>query len=266
MNKANSLRELFENDGVIRLVGAHDGLTAKLVELNGFDGVWASGLEVSASHAVPDANILTMSQYLEAASIMNDAVTIPVVADCDTGFGNSNNVMHMVRKYEMAGIAAVSIEDKQFPKVNSYIPGRQELAPVAEFVGKILAAKNAQQSEDFMVIARIEALIAGWGQEEALKRAHAYAEAGANAIFIHSKANTPDEIVSFAKAWDFSAPLIICPTSYPMITLEEIKERGIKMVIYVKKEGRHFSGATELRGRKGRHPGGRRRQSPASVH
>jgi len=232
MNKSNSLRKLFENDGVTRLVGAHDGLTAKLVELNGFDGVWASGLEVSASHAVPDANILTMSQFLEAASIMNDAVTIPVVADCDTGFGNSNNVMHMVRKYEMAGIAAVSIEDKQFPKVNSYIPGRQELAPVAEFVGKILAAKNAQQSEDFMVIARIEALIAGWGQEEALKRAHAYAEAGADAIFIHSKSNTPDEIVSFTKAWDFSAPLIICPTSYPIITLEEIKELGIKVVIY----------------------------------
>lgn len=232
MSKSTRLRELFSKEGVVRIVGAHDGLSAKLVELNGFDGVWASGFEVSASHAVPDANILTMSQYLETASMMNDAVSIPVVADCDTGYGNSNNVMHMVRKYEAAGIAAVTIEDKKFPKVNSYIPGRQELAPIAEFVGKVLAAKNAQQTEDFMVIARVEALIAGWGQEEALRRAHAYVEAGADAIFIHSKSNTPDEIVNFVRKWDFPAPLVICPTSYPMITLEEIRQLGIKMVIY----------------------------------
>ena len=232
MNKAQKLRELFKQDGVIRLVGAHDGLSAKLVELNGFEGVWASGLEISASHAVPDANILTMTDYLQAACIMNDTVSIPVVADCDTGYGNSNNVMHMVKKYEAAGIAGVVIEDKQFPKVNSYIAGRQELAPIAEFVGKILAAKNTQQTKGFMVIARVEALIAGWGQEEALRRAHAYVEAGADAILIHSKLNTPDEIVSFAKAWDFSAPLVIIPTSYSSITLDEIKKLGIKMVIY----------------------------------
>ncbi len=232
MNKTEKLRELFNREGAIRIVGAHDGLSAKLVELNDFDGVWASGFELSASHAVPDANILTMTQSLEAASIMNDAVSIPVVADCDTGYGNSNNVMHMVKKYETAGIAAVSIEDKRFPKVNSYIPGRQELAPIAEFVGKILAAKNAQQTKDFMVIARVEALIAGWGQGEALRRAHAYVEAGADAILIHSKSSTPDEIVTFAKAWDLSAPLVIVPTTYPMITLEEINRLGIKMVIY----------------------------------
>ncbi|MFC1864778.1 isocitrate lyase/phosphoenolpyruvate mutase family protein [Chloroflexota bacterium] len=232
MKKAEKLRELFKKEGVIRIFGAHDGLSAKLVELNGFDGVWASGFEISASHCVPDANILTMTQYLEAASIMNDTVSIPVVADCDTGYGNSSNVMHMVGKYEASGIAAVTIEDKRFPKVNSYIPGRQELAPTAEFVGKILAAKNAQQTQDFMVIARVEALIAGWGQEEALRRAHAYVEAGADAIIIHSKLSTPDEIVTFAKAWDFSAPLVIIPTTYPMLSLEEINRLGVKMVIY----------------------------------
>jgi len=231
-SRAGLLRDLFNREGVIRLVGAHDGLSARLVELNGFDGVWASGFEISASHTVPDANILTMTQYLEAASTMNDAVSIPVIADCDTGYGNSNNVMHMVRKYEAAGIAAVAIEDKLFPKVNSYIPGRQELAPVAEFVGKLLAAKNAQQSDDFMVIARTEALIAGWGQEEALRRAHAYVEAGADAILIHSKATTPDEVSAFARAWDFSAPLVIVPTTYPMLSIEEADRLGIKVVIY----------------------------------
>jgi phosphoenolpyruvate phosphomutase len=232
MNKAQKLRELFNQDGVKRIVGAHDGLSAKLVEENGFDGVWASGFEISAAHAVPDANILTMTQYLDAASVMNDAISIPVIADCDTGYGNSNNVMYMVRKYEAAGIAAVAIEDKKFPKVNSYIPGRQELAPVAEFVGKILAAKNVQQTQDFMVIARVEALIAGWGLDEALCRAHAYVDAGADAILIHSKATTPDEIVSFARAWDFSAPLVVIPTTYPMLTLGDADKLGIKMMIY----------------------------------
>ncbi|MHC1623998.1 MAG: isocitrate lyase/phosphoenolpyruvate mutase family protein [Candidatus Methanospirareceae archaeon] len=100
---------------------------------------------------------------------------------------------------------------------------------VTEFVGKILVAKNAQAAEEFMVIARVEALIAGWGQKEAVRRAHAYVEAGADAILIHSKSSTPDEIVRFAKEWDFSAPLVIVPTTYPMLTLEEIKQLGIKI-------------------------------------
>ena len=233
MTKSARLRELFKNSGVICLAGAHDGLGARLVERNGFDGVWASGLEISTSYCVPDASILTMSQYLERAIEMNDAVTIPIVADCDTGFGNSNNVIHMVKKYEIAGIAAVCIEDKKFPKVNSLLfKGRQELAPIAEFVGKIMAAKNTQVSKDFMVFARIEALVAGLGQREALKRAHAYVRAGADGILIHSKTSSPEPIIGFAKAWDNSAPLIIVPTTYPTITFDQIEELGIKMVIY----------------------------------
>ncbi|MBL7147253.1 MAG: phosphoenolpyruvate mutase [Nanoarchaeota archaeon] len=232
MRKAKKLRNLFESKKLIRIVGAHNGLTARLVERNKFDGVWASGLEVSTSHSVPDANILTMTQYLEAARVMNEAVSIPIVVDCDTGYGNSNNVIHLVKKAEAMNIAGICIEDKKFPKVNSYISGRQELAPVAEFVGKIMAAKNAQETEDFMVFARVEALIAGWGLEEALKRAHAYIDAGADGIFIHSKSKTHDEIAEFIKAWKNKAPLVICPTSYPKITEKEMEELGVKMVIY----------------------------------
>jgi len=233
MNKPKKLRELFKKSGIIYIVGAHDGLSAKLVEKNGFDGVWASGLEISTSYCVPDANILTMSQYLERACEMNDAVSMPVIADCDTGYGNSNNVINMVRKYEAAGIAAVCMEDKKFPKVNSLLSGsRQELAPIAEFVGKIMAAKNTQMSKDFMVIARIEALIAGWGIEEAIKRADAYAKAGADAILIHSRAKDAGEIRQFCKTWEQKIPIVIVPTNYPDITEEEIKGLGIKMVIY----------------------------------
>lgn len=232
MRKATKLRGLFESKELIRIVGAHNGLTARLIEKNGFEGVWAGGLEVSTSHAVPDANILTMTQHLDAANVMNESVSIPVVIDCDTGYGNSNNVIHLVKKCESMDIAGIIIEDKKFPKVNSYISGRQEMVPIAEFVGKIMAAKNAQRTKDFMVFARIEALIAGLGIEEALKRAHAYVDAGADGIFIHSKSKTPDEIREFLKRWDNKAPVVICPTSYPQITEEEMKKLRVKMVIY----------------------------------
>jgi phosphoenolpyruvate phosphomutase len=237
MKKNRKLKEMFARCGLIRIVGAHNGLTARLVEQAGFDGVWASGLEIAASHSVPDANILTMKESLEAAQSMNDAVNIPVVADCDTGFGNSNNVIRMVEKYEAAGVAAVCIEDKKFPKVNSLLSGsRQELAPVAEFTGKVMAAKNAQISDEFLVIARVEALIAGWGEEEALMRAEKYVEAGADAILIHSRSGKYDEIVSFARKWGGKAPLVIVPTTYSSIMVEfseeELQRLGIKMVIF----------------------------------
>lgn len=232
MKKTKRLRQLFEHPGIIRVVGAHDGLSAKLIEHNGFDAVWASGFEVSASYAVPDANILTMSQYLERACEMNDATTLPVIADCDTGYGNVSNVIHMVKKYEAAGIAAVCIEDKLFPKVNSFIPGRQELASVAEFVGKIMAAKNAQEDPDFMVIARVEALIAGLGMNEALTRSEEYAEAGADAILIHSKSKTPDEMLEFCRNWKKKTPIIVIPTTYPSLRLKDLESTGTKMVIY----------------------------------
>ena len=234
MTKAARLRELFAKPCFFKIVGAHNGLTARLVEQAGFDGIWASSLEVSASHAVPDANILSMTDYLNAAIDMNDSVSIPVVVDVDQGYGNSNNVMHMVKKFETAGIAGIIMEDKLFPKQNSLLAdGRQELASIAEFVGKIMAAKNAQQTREFMVIARIEALIAGWGQEEAMKRAKAYAEAGVDAIMIHSKKESPDEVIEFIEAWNEDVPLVIVPTTYHSFTEEQIKKNPkIKMVIY----------------------------------
>jgi phosphoenolpyruvate phosphomutase len=234
MSKAKKLRELFSNPGFFKIIGAHNGLTAKLVENAGFQGVWASSLEVSASHAVPDANILTMTDYLNAAISMNDAVSIPVVVDVDQGYGNSINVIRMIQKFEAAGIAGVIIEDKKFPKQNSLLAsGRQELASISEFVGKIMAAKNAQKNKDFMVMARVEALIAGWGHLEAVKRAKAYTKAGADAIMIHSKKSDPAEIVKFVQEWDENVPLVIVPTNYPSLTEDKIDDLpNIKMVIY----------------------------------
>jgi phosphoenolpyruvate phosphomutase len=232
MLKSTILRRAVAGHAPVLAIGCHDGLGARLAQEAGFDAVWASGLEVSTSAALPDANILTMTQFLAAAEEMNDACDIPVICDCDTGFGNSNNVIHMVRRYEAAGLAAVCIEDKKFPKVNSFVPGRQELASVAEFVGKIMAAKSAQQTDDFMVIARVEALIAGWGEDEAMRRAEAYARAGADLVLIHSKAPTPEPIVSFLERWDKRHPIVVVPTTYPQLDADQLKELGANIVIY----------------------------------
>ncbi|MEU2059721.1 isocitrate lyase/phosphoenolpyruvate mutase family protein [Streptomyces sp. NPDC013455] len=232
ISAARRLRELFARPGAVRLAGAHNPLGARLAERAGFDGVWSSGLEVSASQGVPDTDILTMSELLGVASSLAAAVRVPVVADCDAGYGNAHNVMHMIRRYEAAGIAAVSIEDKRFPKVNSFIPGRQELAPVGEFCGKLAAAKEAQRTEDLVVIARIEALIAGWGMDEALSRGEAYVRAGADAVLIHAKGSSPEPILEFLSHWSLPVPVVVVPTTYHTITATELAEAGAKMVIY----------------------------------
>src|SRR5689334_9350665 len=161
-----ALRRLFASPGPIVLAGAHDGLSAKLVEEAGFHGVWASGFEISASHAVPDASILTMTETLDATRLMCAATTVPVVADCDTGFGNAINAIRTVQAFEAAGAAGICIEDNIYPKRCSFYPGvKRLLTDVDEQALKIRAAAEAG-SRDFVVIARTEALIAGWGLEE----------------------------------------------------------------------------------------------------
>lgn len=233
MKEISSLKDLIRSKSILRVAGAFDAMSAKLVELNNFDAVWAGSFAISATHALPDASILTMTEFLTTASRMVDACTIPVIADCDTGFGGPSNVSHLVKKYEHAGIAAVCIEDKIFPKQNSLLEdGKQELLSEKDFVAKIIAAKNAKNNPDFMVIARIEALIAGLGIPEALKRASAYENAGADAILIHSKKNTPDEIFEFCDNWNGNIPIIAIPTSYPNVTLNELQHHNVKMVIY----------------------------------
>ncbi|KAF6246752.1 phosphoenolpyruvate phosphomutase [Nitrosopumilus sp. b3] len=232
-NGANLLKSKLKENKILKVAGGFDAMSAKLVELNNFDAVWAGSFAISATHALPDASILTMTEFLSVTSRMADACSIPIIADCDTGFGGPSNVSHMVKKYESAGIAAVSIEDKIFPKQNSLLEsGKQELLPEKDFVAKILAAKNSKVNENFMIIARIEALIAGLGVDEAKKRANAYENAGADAILIHSKKKLPDEIFEFCDTWNGKIPIIAIPTSYPNVTLEELQNHKIKMVIY----------------------------------
>jgi len=220
--------------GLAQVMAAHSPLSALLAEEAGFDGLWASGFELSALYGLPDVSLLSMTQHLEMVRAIADRCSLPIVADIDTGFGNALNVIHAIRHYERAGAAAVVIEDKTFPKVTSLVAGgRQDLLRVEEFQGKIRAALEARRNPDFLVIARTEALIAGLGESEALNRAAAYEAAGADMILVHSKQKTPAEVESFVRAWTGRAPLVLVPTAYPDLTAERIKALGkVKMVIY----------------------------------
>ena len=233
MNNSENLRRILESKSILKIGGAFDTMSAKLVETHGFDAVWAGSFAISAVHAVPDASILTMTEFFDAASSMTQICEIPVIADCDTGYGGPRNVNHMVKKYENAGIAAICIEDKTFPKQNSLLEdGQNELISEKEFVAKIIAADEARQDKNFMIIARVEALISGAGMDEALKRATAYEKAGADAILIHSKKKTPDEIFEFADLWKSSTPIVVVPTTYDSVKNDELISHKIRIVIH----------------------------------
>ena len=233
MSKFDTLRNGLESQSILKVGGAFDAMSAKLVENSGFDAVWAGSFAISATHALPDASILTMTEFFDVASSMSSTCEIPIIADCDTGYGGPSNVRHMVRKYENAGISSICIEDKIFPKENSLLEnGRNDLLSEKEFVAKILAAKEARSNKNFIIMARVEALISGAGMDEALKRATAYENAGADAILIHSKQKTPDEIFEFTDSWKGSAPLVVVPTTYDSVKISELESHKIKMVIY----------------------------------
>ena len=244
MSQSENLVKLLGNQPIVKVCGAYDAMSAKLVELSGFDAVWAGSFAISAIHNVPDASILTMTEFFTAASNMAHACEIPIIADCDTGYGDATNVRHMVKKYESAGIAGICIEDKTFPKQNSLLEGgNNQLLSEKDFAAKILAADEAKQNKAFTIIARIEALISGIGMEQALKRAYAYEKAGADLILIHSKKITPEEIFEFSDLWKGSAPLVVIPTTYYSVNVDELIEHKIKMVIYANQTLRaaHFA-------------------------
>jgi phosphoenolpyruvate phosphomutase len=215
------------------LMEAHNGLSARIVREAGFKGIWASGLSISAQFGVRDNNEASWTQVVDVLEFMADAGDLPILLDGDTGYGNFNNMRRLVRKLEQRGIAGVCIEDKLFPKTNSFLNGeRQPLADIEEFAGKIAAGKDTQHDANFSIVARVEALIAGWSLDEALRRAEAYRLAGADAILIHSKLSKPDEILAFAREWARRAPLVIVPTRYYSTPTEVFREAGISTVIW----------------------------------
>jgi len=231
--KTTRLRQLIARPELAFLMEAHSGLSARIVEEAGFEGVWGSGLTISAAFGVRDNNELSWSQVVDHVAFMVEATSVPLLLDGDTGYGNFNNMRRLVRKLEQVGVAGVTIEDKLFPKTNSFLRSeRQPLADMEEFCGKIKAGKDSQSDPDFVLVARVEALIAGWGLTEAIKRAEAYHAAGADAILIHSKESSPAEIFAFLDAWDNRAPVVLVPTKYWRTPTEEFRARRVGVVIW----------------------------------
>ena len=232
-HKASQFEKLLLSPQLEFICEAHNGLSAKIVEEAGFQGIWASGLSISAQFGVRDNNEASWTQVLDNLEFMSDATQIPILLDGDTGYGNFNNMQRLIRKLEQRHIAAVCIEDKLFPKTNSFLKGEaQPLADMEEFCGKIRAGKDAQSDPDFCIIARVEAFICGWGLAEALRRAEAYHQAGADGILIHSALAVPDEILAFKQEWGDRCPVVIVPTKYYSTPTDVFRQHGMSMVIW----------------------------------
>ncbi|MDH3769817.1 MAG: phosphoenolpyruvate mutase, partial [Nitrospirota bacterium] len=231
--KSTQFKQLLLSPQLEFICEAHNGLSAKIVEEAGFHGIWASGLSISAQFGVRDNNEASWTQVLDNLEFMSDATHIPILLDGDTGYGNFNNMQRLIRKLEQRHIAAVCIEDKQFPKTNSFLKGdTQPLADMDEFCGKIKAGKDAQSDPDFCIIARVEAFICGWGLAEAIRRAEAYHRAGADGILIHSALAVPDEILAFKREWADRCPVIIVPTKYYATPTDVFRQNGFSLVIW----------------------------------
>ncbi len=236
------LKRLLEAKPLIRVLEAHSGLTGLIAEtvfvegdhsVREFDGIWLSSLTDSALKAKPDI------EYVDRMTSISDILettTKPIIFDGDTG-GITEHFVFMVRTLERLGVSAVIIEDKKGLKRNSLFgtDASQVQDDVEDFSHKISSGKNAQVTNDFMIIARIESLILKAGMDDALARARAYIAAGANGIMIHSKEPTADEIMTFCREYakfDDRVPLVAVPSTYSRTTEDELAAAGVRIVIY----------------------------------
>ncbi|HWR41952.1 isocitrate lyase/PEP mutase family protein [Sporomusa sp.] len=231
MRQTSVLRQLLAGEGIIVAPGAHDALTAKIIEKTGFPAVYMTGYGQAASHlGKPDVGLLTMTEMVARAANIVEAVNIPVIADADTGFGNAINVMRTVREYEKAGVAAIQLEDQVAPKKCGHMTGRQ-VVPQAEMVGKIKAAVDARRDADLVIIARTDARTVH-GIEEAMARAKAYEEAGADVLFIES----PESIEEMKRITTaFTVPVLANMVEggrTPLVPVPELAAIGYNIVIY----------------------------------
>ncbi len=239
------LRQLLKICPVVKTIEVHSGLTGLIAEktivehqgeLNQFDAMWLSSLCDSTAKGKPDIELVDMSSRMRTIDDVMEVTTKPIILDGDTG-GLIEHFVYNVRTLERMGVSAVIIEDKTGLKKNSLFGTevKQTQDSIENFCNKIRAGKNAQRTEEFMIIARIESLILEKGQEDALKRAFAYVEAGADAIMIHSRKKSPDEIFAFCDAFrkqDSDTPIVVVPTSFNSVTEAELAAHGVKIVIY----------------------------------
>ena len=231
MSKAKTLRDMLNAGELIMAPGAYDVWSAKMVEEAGFKAVYMTGYGVSASVlGKPDIGLMTFSEVSIMARNMAAAIRVPLIADCDTGFGNALNVMRCVQEFESAGVAAIQLEDQVMPKRCGHMEGKV-LIPMEDMVAKIRAAVAARKDPDFVIIARTDAR-AVCGFEEAVTRAKAYVEAGADVIFFEAPQSV-DEVKTVAAT--LKIPLLsnmVEKGKTPLFSAEELKEMGYNIVIY----------------------------------
>lgn len=232
------LKSMLDSSKFVRGIEAHNALAAGLIDLievegKKFNALWMSSLTESASRGIPDNEYLNINSRLITLHEVMENSSLPIIYDADTGSFKEHLAL-TVKKLETLGVSAVVIEDKKGLKKNSLMGASpaQFLEDVDEFCDKIKAAKAAQKSSDFMLFARLESLILGAGEEDALKRAKAYVEAGADGIMIHSKSSSPDEVLSFAKKFDLNVPLMAVPSTYFNLTEKEAEAASINLIIY----------------------------------
>lgn len=232
MTPTQTLRKLFKSNKMLVAPGAHDVLTARVIEKCGFEAVYMTGYGQAASHlGRPDVGLICFSEMLARAANMVDAVSVPVIADADTGFGSAVNVIRTVRSYQRAGVAAIQLEDQVSPKRCGHMVGR-EVVSKAEMLGKIKAAVDARFDPDFMIIARTDARTV-LGLDEALERALAYEEAGADIIFVESP-ESAEEMLAINKTIKKSYTLanMVEGGRTPLLPNSELAEMGYNLVIY----------------------------------
>ncbi|MFY9194169.1 MAG: phosphoenolpyruvate mutase [Methanoculleus sp.] len=243
--RRNKLRRLLDTKPIVRLLEAHNGLTGLIVENIGintdrgrreFDGIWASSLTESTAKGKPDIEAVDVSARVSTLNDLIEVTTKPIVYDADTG-GRQEHFQYTVRTLERLGVSAAIIEDKTGLKKNSLLGNDvvQYQDSIEDFANKIIAGKKAQVTNDFMIVARIESFILEKGLEDALKRARAYIDAGADGILIHSREKNPNEIYTFCSEYGhFSrkVPLFVVPTTYNTVTEDELVEAGVDVVIY----------------------------------
>ncbi len=243
--RIHRLRKLLEVKPLVRIMEAHNGLTGLIVEklkisrgevVKQFDGMWVSSLCDSTVKGKPDIELVDASSRLNTINDILEVTTKPIIMDGDTG-GQVEHFAYLVKSLERLGVSAVIIEDKIGLKKNSLFGTEveQEQDSIENFSQKITRGKQAQVAEDFMIIARIESLILKAGVENALRRAHAYLEAGADGIMIHSKEKEADEIFEFCRGYrqfNKKAALVAVPTTYNRVTESELAEAGVDIVIY----------------------------------
>lgn len=239
------LGRLINAKKIVRILEAHNGLSSMIanntsLDKDGvkyeFDGIWSSSLTDSVTRGKPDIEYINLTSRMSTLSDILEVTTKPIIYDGDSG-GVAEHFVFMVRTLERLGVSAVIIEDKVGLKKNSLfgVEGGQSQDSIENFTSKIVAGKRARITDDFMIIARIESLILKAGQDDAIERAAAYIDAGADGIMIHSKEKTPDEIFEFCKRYmKFSktVPLVVVPTSYCQVTEKQLSDHGVNVVIY----------------------------------